>query len=345
MTVNEKILLIQTAFLGDLILTTSFFREVKKKYRNSHLTVVVNKGTESVLEANPYIDGLIPLDKKEFKKSLWKFFSFLWNLRKERYTLCILPHFSFRSTLIGFASGAKVRIGYESAGFSFLLTKKVPRPTRGMHEVEKLFSLLYDKEEYSKIQKRPELFWREESVFRVRALMRENGLEEGNYVLLAPSSVWETKRMPASKFRILGERLAKESGKKVVLIGSKADMDLCEEVGAGYGINFAGKTNLPELSFLVSKAALMISNDSSPIHFASAFNIPTLAVFGATIPDFGYTPLADSSFISEIRGLYCRPCGIHGGRICPEGHFRCMMEQDTDTMFEVAVRLKRGNVK
>ncbi|PJZ55887.1 glycosyltransferase family 9 protein [Leptospira barantonii] len=342
---NEKILLIQTAFLGDLILTTSFFREVKKKYPNSNLTVVVNKGTESVLEANPHIDRLIPLDKKEFKKSLWKFFSFLWNLRKERYTLCLLPHFSFRSTLMGFASGAKVRIGYESAGFSFLLTKKIQRPIKGMHEVEKLFSLLYSKEEYSNIPKRPELFWREESVFRVRVLMKEHGLETGNYFLLAPSSVWETKRMPASKFRSLGERLAKETGKKVVLIGSKADVDLCEEVGAGFGINLAGKTNLPELSFLVSKAALMVSNDSSPIHFASAFNIPTLAVFGATVPDFGYTPLADSSFISEISGLYCRPCGIHGGRVCPEGHFRCMMEQDTDKMFETAVQLEKGNSK
>nr|WP_228005294.1 glycosyltransferase family 9 protein [Leptospira borgpetersenii] len=337
--------MVQTAFLGDLILTTSFFREVKRKYRNSHLTVVVNKGTESVLEANPYINRLIPLDKKEFKRSLWKFFCFLWSLRKERYTLCILPHFSFRSTLIGFASRAKVRIGYESAGFSFLLTKKVPRSIRGMHEVEKLFSLLYDREEYTKIQKRPELFWYEESVFRVRVLMRENGLEPGNYVLLAPSSVWETKRMPASKFRVLGERLAKESGKKVVLIGSKADIELCEEVGAGYGINFAGKTDLPELSFLVSKAALVISNDSSPIHFASAFNIPTLAVFGATIPDFGYTPLADSFFISEIQGLYCRPCGIHGGKVCPEGHFRCMKEQNVDKMFEAAIQLERGNVK
>ncbi|ALO26976.1 glycosyltransferase family 9 protein [Leptospira borgpetersenii] len=342
---NEKILLVQTAFLGDLILTTSFFREVKRKYRNSHLTVVVNKGTESVLEANPYIDRLIPLDKKEFKRSLWKFFCFLWSLRKERYTLCILPHFSFRSTLIGFASRAKVRIGYESAGFSFLLTKKVPRSIRGMHEVEKLFSLLYDREEYTKIQKRPELFWHEESVFRIRVLMRENGLEPGNYVLLAPSSVWETKRMPASKFRVLGERLAKESGKKVVLIGSKVDIELCEEVGAGYGINFAGKTDLPELSFLVSKAALVISNDSSPIHFASAFNIPTLAVFGATIPDFGYTPLADSFFISEIQGLYCRPCGIHGGKVCPEGHFRCMKEQNVDRMFEAAIQLERGDVK
>nr|WP_228003519.1 glycosyltransferase family 9 protein [Leptospira borgpetersenii] len=337
--------MVQTAFLGDLILTTSFFREVKRKYRNSHLTVVVNKGTESVLEANPYIDRLIPLDKKEFKRSLWKFFCFLWSLRKERYTLCILPHFSFRSTLIGFASRAKVRIGYESAGFSFLLTKKVPRSIRGMHEVEKLFSLLYDREEYTKIQKRPELFWHEESVFRIRVLMRENGLEPGNYVLLAPSSVWETKRMPASKFRVLGERLAKESGKKVVLIGSKVDIELCEEVGAGYGINFAGKTDLPELSFLVSKAALVISNDSSPIHFASAFNIPTLAVFGATIPDFGYTPLADSFFISEIQGLYCRPCGIHGGKVCPEGHFRCMKEQNVDRMFEAAIQLERGDVK
>ncbi|AOP34506.1 ADP-heptose--LPS heptosyltransferase [Leptospira tipperaryensis] len=339
---TEKILLIQTAFLGDLILTTAFFREVKRKYPNSHLTVVVNKGTDGVLEANPHIDRLIPLDKKEFKKSLWKFFSFLWSLRKEKFTLCLLPHFSFRSTLMGYASGAKVRIGYESAGFSFLLTKKIPRPLRGKHEVEKLFSLIYEEKEYSNLSKRPELFWKEESVFRVRVLMKENGLEAGNFILLAPSSVWETKRMPASQFRTLGERLSKESGKKIVLIGSKGDIELCESVGAGYGINLAGKTNLQELSFLVSKASLMVSNDSSPIHFASAFNIPTLAVFGATVPDFGYTPLAELSYVSGISGLSCRPCGIHGGKVCPEGHFRCMKEQDPDKLFSIAVQLEKG---
>lgn len=339
---NEKILLIQTAFLGDLILTTAFFREVKRKYPNSHLTVLVNKGTEGVLEANPHIDRLIPLDKREFKKSLWKFISFLADLRKEKYDLCLLPHFSFRSTLIGFASGARERIGYSSAGFSFLLTKRIDRPLRGKHEVEKLFSLLYDEGEFSSLSKRPELFWKEESVFRVRVLMKEHGLETGNYILLAPSSVWETKRMPAEKFRSLGRRLSSELGKKIVLIGSKADAELCEEVGQDFGINFAGKTNLTELSFLVSKALLMVSNDSSPIHFASAFNIPTLAVFGATIPDFGYTPLAERSIVSGIEGLSCRPCGIHGGRVCPEGHFRCMKEQDPDRLFEYAVQLGKG---
>lgn len=92
---NEKILLVQTAFLGDLILTTSFFREVKRKYRNSHLTVVVNKGTESVLEANPYIDRLIPLDKKEFKRSLWKFFAFCGVSEKNVILFVSFPIFPF----------------------------------------------------------------------------------------------------------------------------------------------------------------------------------------------------------------------------------------------------------
>jgi heptosyltransferase-2 len=93
-----------------------------------------------------------------------------------------------------------------------------------------------------------------------------------------------------------------------------------------------------ELSYIISKAKCVISNDSSPIHIASAFNIPTLAIFGATIPDFGYTPLSDKAYISEIH-LDCRPCGIHGGRICPKKHFKCMIEQDIGLMFDNILKL------
>ncbi|TGJ98296.1 glycosyltransferase family 9 protein [Leptospira langatensis] len=339
---KENILVIQTAFLGDLILTTPLFREIKKKFPDSKMTVIVNKGTEAVLEANPWIDEIIPLDKKQIKSSLFGFWNFCQAIRKRKFTLCISPHFSFRSSIIAWRSGAKKRIGYKSAGFSFLLNDRKPRPLLGPHEVDKLLSLLYTEEERKKISRRPELFWKPESVIGIQAEMKKHGLEKGNFILVSPSSVWETKRMPAEKFRTVAEGLAEKTGFKIVLTGGKGDIPLCEEVGKGFGINLAGKTSLPEMSYLMSQAALLVTNDSSPIHFASAFNIPTLAAFGATIPAFGYTPLADKIFISEIYGLDCRPCGIHGGRVCPKGHFRCMLEQDTDAMIREALRLIKG---
>lgn len=336
---KEKILLIQTAFLGDLILTTPLFRAVKKKFPNSSLTVIVNKGTESVLEANPWIDEILPLDKKSIKSSLLRFWRFASDLRKRNFTVCLSPHFSFRSSLLAWRSGAPIRIGYRTAGFSFLLTEKKSRPILGPHEVDKLLSLLYSEEESKTIDRRPELYWKEESVSGIRNVLESWKLEKGGYILMTPSSVWETKRMPAEKFREVGIALSEKTGMPVVLAGGKGDLDLCEEVGKGFALNLAGKTSLPEMSYLTAGAALLVTNDSSPIHFASAFDIPTLAVFGATVPDFGYTPLATRSFISEIEGLYCRPCGIHGGKVCPEKHFRCMLEQDPNRIVREALRL------
>ncbi|PJZ69002.1 ADP-heptose--LPS heptosyltransferase [Leptospira perolatii] len=340
---KKNILLIQTAFLGDLILTTPLIREVKRLYPDSNLTVLVNKGTESVLEANPWIDQLVPLDKKTIKSSVGAFWKFTGELKLKKFDIVFSPHFSFRSSLIAWRTGAPIRIGYSSAGFSFLLTKKISRPLRGPHEVDKLLSLLYSQEQISAISKVPELFWKEESVRQIQLLMKQHGLEEKKFILLSPSSVWETKRMPADKFRKIGKELSERTDYRIVLTGGKSDFPLCEEVGEGYATNLAGKTSLPELSYLMSKAALLISNDSSPIHFASAFDIPTLAVFGATIPEFGYTPLASKQYISQIENLYCRPCGIHGGRVCPEKHFRCMLEQDTERIVREALGLLGSN--
>lgn len=339
---SENILIIQTAFLGDLILTTPLFREVKRIFPGARLTVVVNKGTESVLEGNPWIDELIPMDKKTIKSSLFGFWNFCQELRKRKFTICISPHFSFRSSIMAWMSGAKRRIGYETAGFSFLLNERKPRLLRGPHEVEKLLSLVYTEKEISGIPKRPELFWKDDSVQGIRSELQGLGLKKGKYILVSPSSVWETKRLPAEKFRILAKSLKEKTGLPVVLTGGKGDWNLCEEVGKDYAINLAGKTSLPAMSYLMSGAALLVTNDSSPIHFASAFNIPTLAAFGATIPAFGYTPLAEKVFISEVSGLDCRPCGIHGGRVCPQVHFRCMLEQDTDRMLAEGIRLIEG---
>ncbi|PJZ47824.1 glycosyltransferase family 9 protein [Leptospira saintgironsiae] len=339
---SENILVIQTAFLGDLILTTPLFREIKRRFPGSRMTVIVNKGTESVLEANPWIDQIIPLDKKQIKSSIFGFWNFCKELRKHNFTLCISPHFSFRSSIISFLSGAKRRIGYKTAGFSFLLNERKSRVLRGPHEVDKLLSLIYAEEERKNISRQPELFWKPESVVGIQSEMKKNGLEKGNYILVSPSSVWETKRLPSDKFKTVSKLLHERTGLKIVLTGGKGDIKLCEEVGEGFGINLSGKTSLPEMSYLMSGAALLVTNDSSPIHFASAFNIPTLAAFGATIPAFGYTPLASRVFISEVNGLDCRPCGIHGGRVCPKKHFRCMLEQDTDRMVEEGIRLIKG---
>lgn len=348
-----KILIIQTAFLGDLILTTSFFREVKQKYKDAEIHLIVNKGTEDILVGSQNITRVIPFDKSKVKQSILYFVVFLKALRKENFDLCICPHFSHRSSLISFFSGAKERIGYKESGFSFLHTKKISRPTRGKHEVDKLFSLIYDEaNEYSLPRKRPELFFPEDRISRIKKFLASHNLKN-NFIVLAPSSIWETKRMPSEKFNELFNLITHNTNYPIVLIGSSKDEILCENIidrripshiektsaDPERIFNLAGKTDLVELSYIISQAKAIVSNDSSPIHFASAHNVPTLMIYGATVPDFGYSTLADKSFIAEVNGLRCRPCGIHGGKVCPEKHFKCMLSQDTDLIFKELLRL------
>ena len=326
MIAKEKILVIQTAFLGDLILSTTLFKKIKLKHPDSHITLIVNKGTEQILSNNPNIDTILPVDKKQTFKNPLKFIKFLFELQKENFSICYSPHFSHRSSLISFFSGAKIRIGYKESGFGFLHTKTYPRPLRGVHEVQKLLQLVD-----SVGLERPEIFLNKEVNGEIKSKMED----VSEFIVVAPSSIWETKRMPIEKFIELVRQILENTPYTPVIIGSKNDKYLSDQIVNVHGskvVDMTGRTNLMELSYIISRAKCVISNDSSPIHIASAFNIPTLAIFGATITDFGYTPLSERHTISEV-SLECRPCGIHGGNICPKQHFRCMMDQNIEEIF------------
>jgi heptosyltransferase-2 len=351
----SRILVIQTAFLGDLILTTPLLEALKYKYPHSEIDIVVNKGTESVLFGNPHLREVIPLDKKLAKKSIRYFWQFGQSLRKKEYTLVICPHFSFRSSILSWITGAKTRIGYKESGFSFLHTETVSRPRLGPHEVEKLFSLIFsDPELYPKGRgRRPSLYPTESEVSEAKALLNERALKSKEYIVLSPSSVWETKKYPEEGFIQLGALILQNTNYQLVLSGAPGDITLTESICSGILSiltenkfkdwernpsrvhNLAGKTGLGSLGVLIREARAIVTNDSSPVHYASAFNTPTLMIYGATIPGFGYSALADKRVFSEIHNLSCRPCGIHGGRVCPQGHFRCMKDQSPQELFRL----------
>ena len=367
---NQKILIIQTAFLGDLILSTGFFQKIRNLFPDATIHVIVNKGTESILENHPGVDLVLSFDKKEIKKTVLGFFDFLQKIRSENYDLVFSPHFSHRSSIISFATRAQYRFGYSNSGFGFLHTHAIFRQKLSLHETQKLNQLaelarnvlsknsLADRnsnsleKEASDLKKtnglseaiKPQMFFtkdEEKNFQKFRDLQKL----KGEYIVIAPSSLWETKRLPEEQFVKLVELLFVQKTLKLVFAGSKADQPLVDRIfqllKEAFGekkftklapqfLNLAGSTDLRTLALLVKYAKGIISNDSSPIHFASCFNTPILAFFGATIPAFGYGPVSQKQFISEVIGLDCRPCGIHGGKVCPERHFRCMKDQDLE---------------
>lgn len=144
------------------------------------------------------------------------------------------------------------------------------------------------------------------------------------YITISPASVWFTKQLPADKWAALIQQL---TGVKVYLLGGKTDLAICNglvnQTAGKPVVSLAGQLTLLQSAALMEKAVMNFTNDSAPMHLASAMNAAVCAVYCSTIPEFGFGPLSDVQHIIQKDGLACRPCGLHGHKACPEGHFKC----------------------
>ncbi|ADU97041.1 lipopolysaccharide heptosyltransferase II [Thermovibrio ammonificans HB-1] len=321
----EKIVVFQTAFLGDLILTAPLLKSLKRTFPSGELHLVVRKGLETVFEGFWPVDRVIPFDKR----GIWKFAQ---ELRREKYTLAVSPHRSHRTSLILFLSGAKRRIGYDKAGFSFLYTDRVKHEFKeGLHEIDRQLRLLEPLEQEVEVtyDKEPELPVSQEEVERVKGKFSL----KTPYAVLAPGSVWPTKAWLPEYYAEVANFLLKR-GITPVLVGGKGDSTYCNRCFSFMegGVNLCGRTDLKEFFAVVKGAKVVVSNDSSPVHVAVSVKTPVVEVYGPTVPAFGFFPYGRGNWV-ELE-LPCRPCGIHGGKRCPEGHFRCMKELKPEAVIE-----------
>ena len=188
--------------------------------------------------------------------------------------------------------------------------------------VEKLLSFVAPE---NKKRYEIELYPGEKEKMKGDNLWKENLLKDKKVVVLAPGSKWFTKQWPVEYFNKLAESLKKLSNVRLIVVGGKDEINL--PIEKENIIDMRGKTSLLELADILSRADVVVTNDSSPIHIASAFKKPRIfALFGPTIEKFGFFPWSLNSKVFQVDGLKCRPCGIHGGKSCPEKHFKCMRD-------------------
>jgi heptosyltransferase-2 len=331
----EKILIIQTAFPGDLILTTPLIRATKERYPQAKIFALVIPQTAKLLKNNPFLDGVITYDKR--KKGGLAFATVLRRLQPVRFDLALIPHRSLRSALLAHLAGCKRRVGFtNSAGRMFLTNKVVYQINR--HEIERNLSLLTFNGKQPDIIL-PELYPGEKEFAAVENFMQKSGIRPADeMVCLAPGSVWATKRWLPERFAQLAELLVKSEKVRVILIGGNEDFQLAEKIislTSAKPVSACGKLSLLESAALISKARLVASNDSAPTHMAVAMRIPVITIFGSTVPEFGFYPHGEKNAVIR-KFVYCQPCGIHGRRRCPEGHFRCMTEITARHVYQVA---------
>ena len=312
----EKILIIQTAFLGDVILATPVVSELKKIYPNSQIDFLVKKGNESLLSNSPHLHSVLLFDKKNGK---WKsMMRLILQFRKTKYDLVINLHRFGSSGILAGLSKGKERYGFKKNPFSFLYTKKFGHTIGdGTHEVERNLSII--KEFGASKLIRPELFPSSADKTKVASF------KIGNYYCLAPASVWFTKQLPQHKWIELINSLPVDA--TVYLLGAPGDKELCQTIieksNNKYSNNLCGELSLLQSAELMRTANRNYVNDSGPLHLASSVNARVTTFFCSTVPDFGFGPLSEDSEIKEVKDLDCRPCGLHGHKECPKGHFKC----------------------
>ncbi len=323
----KNILVIQTAFIGDAILTLPLVQVLKRNYPHSSIDVVVVPRTAEIFSNHPAISGIIPYEKRGKDSGLYGFYRLLKQLRKKKYELIVIPHRSLRSALLGWLLKPGISIGFDRSAGRLLFTKVV-HYNPDDHEIDRNLSLLNPLSIWIDKNELPQLYPSVEDVQVVNSVLDNFGLgKEYTIVTVAPGTIWNTKRWPAERFAELCSLLSPNCS-AVLLVGGKEDNALCEEIAvmakAKNIFNAAGKLSLLQSAELIRRSHVVISNDSAPMHIAVAVGTPVAAIFGATIPEYGFSPRGLHDIVIETKGLKCRPCSIHGGKICPIGTFECM---------------------
>jgi ADP-heptose:LPS heptosyltransferase len=323
----QTFLVIQTAFIGDVILATAVVEKLHKSYPDSSIDFLLRKGNESLLNNHPHLRQVLIWDKKKGKiKNLFKLVSVV---RSKKYDFVINIHRFASSGMITALSGARNKIGFKKNPWAFTFTHAIQHDLSGkLHEIDRNQSLI---ESITDRQRElPKLFPSKTDFDTI------SKFKVGIYICVAPTSVWFTKQFPANQWIDFIKSVPIHYG-RIYLLGAPTDKEICESIRNATANdrvhNLAGQLSFLESAALMKDAAMNYVNDSAPMHLASAMNAPVAAIFCSTVPAFGFGPLSDKSVIIETKEkLTCRPCGLHGYRACPQKHFKCATTIGSDAL-------------
>lgn len=327
--VSPRLLVAQTGFLGDVVLTTPLLTTLHQHLSPSSLTVLTTPQAKPLLDCHPVVNQVLVDAKHTEGQGVLGLWRMAQRLRRERFTLAVAPHKSFRTALLLLLAGIPRRIGFRQSPGWFLYHQTASRDSY-RHEVERILCIMRAFGlEPEDCDRQPLVAYGHEAKNKADALLREARLDGTEPLfVVCPGSVWATKRWTVDGFAELIQKLTRDYG-RVLLCGGPDDAPVAQMVherSGQCGINLVGRADLPTFMALVDRAQLVISNDSAPMHVAVARNVPVVAIFCATTPSLGYGPYSERAIIVEKKDLFCRPCDRHGSPTCPRGTDDCMRQ-------------------
>jgi len=319
----NKVLVIQSASIGDVILATALIESLHRSFPEASIDFLVKKGNETLFTGHPFLHKVITWNKRSGKYT--GLLQIIRQIRKTKYDLVINIQRFFLTGLLTIFSGGRETRGFSKNPLALLFTCRIKHQIgNNIHEVNRNHALISDLVVSGNLL--PHLY---PSISDEAAV---DHLTSGRYYTISPASLWFTKQYPVQKWVELFHHIPPDAN--VFLLGAPDDQDICNDIIAQSLhpriINLAGKLSFLQSAALMKQARMNFTNDSAPMHLASAVNAPVTAIYCSTVPEFGFGPLSDNSVIVEVsEKLYCRPCGLHGFRSCPEGHFKCAVNIDT----------------
>jgi len=336
----ERVLIIRLSSIGDVVLATPVIRNLKEKYPDCKIDFLVKSRYYDLLKSNPLLNKVFCLKDGGGIPALT---AILKEIKQVRYSLILDLHRNLRSRIINIMSRKEKSIGYKKPKLKrwFLIHFK-KNYYNDIHTITQLY--LKALEEYGVDQKNicPELFPDETLTKKVTFLFEENDIHENERIIVfVPGAGMMTKEWPIEYYSALGKLLFKAYNPKIIVLGNEKDKEKAEILRDEFKENLlslAGMTTLLEAAAIIKKANLVVTNDSGLMHISQAMDVPSVAIFGPTVKEFGFFPQRIHSPVIETE-LYCRPCSVFGSNRCKKEHFKCMKEISPDHVFQVCSKL------
>jgi len=324
---HPRLLVAQTGFLGDVVLTTPLITELRRRLTPTSLSVLTTPQARPLLEHHPVVDQVLVDAKRTAGRGLLGLMRTAQQLRRERFTLAVAAHKSLRTALLLAFAGIPQRIGFRQSPGWFLYHRTATRDTH-RHEVERILCLMRAfGVEPEDCERKPRIEYGVSAQASAETLLRAAGISGAEPIfIVCPGSVWPTKRWTVEGYASLVRQLERHYG-RVLICGGPEDRAVAQAVhrrAEEQGVNLTDQADLATFMALLDRARVVISNDSAPMHMAVARGVPVVAIFCATTPSLGYGPYNEQAVIVEYQDLFCRPCSRHGGPACPRGTEDCM---------------------
>jgi heptosyltransferase II len=337
----DRILFIQTAFLGDAILALPSIQKLKELNPDSAIDVLCIPETKEIFSASPSVDNAVVIDKKGEHKSLTKTYKFIKQLKQNGYTRIYSSHRSFRTALIVILLEVRESFGFDNSSLMHVYKILIPYHLN-KHEVQRNLDLIgykYDDETWRII---PKLSSGEFVIDKVKSFLNQNNLCDG-FIAIAPGSVWNTKKYPLEYFEAMTDHFIKNDF-KLVYIGGEKDYADCSRLASRFSgkvVDASGQFSITESIELLKSAKLLISNDSAPTHMGMCADIKVITIYCSTVPGFGFYPYNKKSASISFDDLKCKPCGVHGYHQCPIKTFDCGLKLLPEVIIKKAEEMLR----